>query len=76
MCESAADIANSVFRSYVFSLPGSVESDRSHRRAGDAGDVERNRVTGVQFSQNGQIHRVGAGSEWCSRWARIHTRRC
>jgi len=30
-------------------------------------------VTGVQFSQNGQIHRVGAGSpRWCSRWADPH----
>jgi choline dehydrogenase len=25
--------------------------------------LQGNRVTGVQFSQDGQVHRVGAGSE-------------
>jgi choline dehydrogenase len=63
----------SVFRSYVFPY-----MDRPNLTVLTGALVtrvtfERNRATGVQFSQNGQIHRVGAGSEVVLSLGAIHT---
>jgi choline dehydrogenase len=63
----------SVFRSYVFPY-----MDRPNLTVLTGALVtrvtfERNRATGVQFSHNGQIHRVGAGSEVVLSLGAIHT---
>src|SRR6267142_2933270 len=67
---------HSVFRSYVFPymdrpnltvLTGALVT----RLTFDP--YERNRVTGVEFSHDGQIHRVGAGSEVVLSLGAIHT---
>jgi choline dehydrogenase len=66
----------SVFRSYVFPymdrpnltvLTGALVT----RLTFDP--YERNRVTGVEFAQDGKIHRVGAGSEVVLSLGAIHT---
>ncbi|MCW2653672.1 MAG: Choline dehydrogenase [Mycobacterium sp.] len=66
----------SVFRSYVFPyldrpnltvLTGALVTRVTFDR------YERNRVTGVEFSHNGTIHRVGAGSEVVLSLGAIHT---
>jgi choline dehydrogenase len=66
----------SVFRSYVFPymdrpnltvLTGALVTRLTFDQ------VERKRVTGVEFSRNGQIHRVGAGSEVVLALGAIHT---
>jgi choline dehydrogenase len=63
----------SVFRSYVFPY-----MDRPNLTVLTGALVtrvtfERNRADGVEFSQNGQIHRVGAGSEVVLSLGAIHT---
>jgi choline dehydrogenase len=63
----------SVFRSYVFPY-----LDRPNLTVLTGALVtrvtfERNRADGVEFSQNGQIHRVGAGSEVVLSLGAIHT---
>src|SRR6202165_3919398 len=63
----------SVFRSYVFPY-----LDRPNLTVLTGALVtrvtfERNRATGVQFSHDGQIHRVGAGSEVVLSLGAIHT---
>jgi choline dehydrogenase len=63
----------SVFRSYVFPC-----LDRPNLTVLTGALVtrvtfERNRATGVQFSHDGQIHRVGAGSEVVLSLGAIHT---
>src|SRR6201998_4508119 len=63
----------SVFRSYV-----SPYMDRSNLTVLTSALVtrvtfERNRATGVQFSHNGKIHHVGAGSEVVLSLGAIHT---
>src|ERR1700719_3610021 len=65
----------SVFRSYVFPyldrpnltvLTGALVTRLTFDQ------VERKRVTGVEFSRNGHIHRVGAGSEVVLSLGAIH----
>jgi choline dehydrogenase len=63
----------SVFRSYVFPY-----LDRPNLTVLTSALVtrvtfDRNRATGVQFSHDGQIHRVGAGSEVVLSLGAIHT---
>jgi choline dehydrogenase len=63
----------SVFRSYVFPY-----MDRANLTVLTGALVTRvtfegNRAEGVEFSQNGQIHRVGAGSEVVLSLGAIHT---
>jgi choline dehydrogenase len=63
----------SVFRSYVFPY-----LDRPNLTVLTGALVTRltlqgNRVTGVEFSQDGQIHRVGAGSEVVLSLGAVHT---
>jgi choline dehydrogenase len=66
----------SVFRSYVFPFldrPNlTVLSDALVNRL-TFDRFEPNRVTGVEFSHNGDIHRVGAGSEVVLSLGAIHT---
>jgi choline dehydrogenase len=66
----------SVFRSYVFPyldrpnltvLTGALVTRLTFDQ------VERKRVSGVEFSHDGQIHRVGAGSEVVLSLGAIHT---
>jgi choline dehydrogenase len=66
----------SVFRSYVFPyldrpnltvLTGALVTRVTFDR------YERNRVTGVEFARNGELHRVGAGREVVLSLGAIHT---
>jgi choline dehydrogenase len=66
----------SVFRSYVFPYldrPNLTVLTGALVTLLTFDPYERNRVTGVEFSHDGQIHRVGAGSEVVLSLGAIHT---
>jgi choline dehydrogenase len=63
----------SVFRSYVFPYMDRPNLTVLTGTLVTRVTFERNRADGVEFSQNGQIHRVGAGSEVVLSLGAIHT---
>jgi choline dehydrogenase len=63
----------SVFRSYVFPYLDQPNLTVLTGALVTRVTFERNRADGVEFSQNGQIHRVGAGSEVVLSLGAIHT---